>query len=427
LLAHRLRFRETASDASAKVSESITASRFMRFALLGDHPDGLDLARALTESARHELAIYCGSPLGFEYLARAGLHAQRSGDVEEVLADPAIDAVIVAAGIDSRANQLRRALQSERHVLCVHPADRSADVAYEAAMLQADTGCVLLPLLPEALHPAVQRLAELAQAEPPRLLEFERWSTEDFATEREAALPGWDVLRAVGGEIVEVFALAEAEEMAPSAPVILSGRFADGPLWHATYLPQQATSRWRLALIYPTGRAELEFPDGWPGPARLTHIDSQGEVRTEEWPGRNPWADVASAFEQQLASEGTTLSWQDEQRCLELDDAVRRSIERHRSSTLEFQEATEEATFKGTMTLVGCALLWLSLVLLILAVWVPKLGWVIAPVFAVFLILQGLRWIIPARSPVAPDPDAQPIAHARQTDRVDQHREGIKP
>jgi hypothetical protein len=159
----------------------------------------------------------------------------------------------------------------------------------------------------------------------------------------------------------------------------------------------------------------------------LTHIDPQGQLRTEEWPALNPWTAVVSTFEQRLAGEGTAMTWQDEQRCLELDDAARRSIERHRSSTLEYQEATEEATFKGTMTLVGCALLWLSLVLLILAVWVPKLGWVIAPVFAVFLILQVLRWIIPARAPVSANQDARPIAGARQAERVDEHREGIKP
>src|SRR5262245_21869406 len=157
----------------------------MRFALLGDHPDGLDVARALAESGRHELAVYSGPPLGAEELARWGLAPQRIGDVEEILVDPAIDAVLVAGGVGGRPDQLRRALQSERHVLCVHPAGPSPDIAYEAAMIQADTGCVLLPLLPEALHPGVRRLAELAAAAlaaaaPPRLVELERWSTEEL-------------------------------------------------------------------------------------------------------------------------------------------------------------------------------------------------------------------------------------------------------
>ena len=62
----------------------------------------------------------------------------RLGDLEEVLADPAIDAVIVAGGPSVRAAQLRRALQSERYVVCVHPADDTADLAYEAASIQSE-------------------------------------------------------------------------------------------------------------------------------------------------------------------------------------------------------------------------------------------------------------------------------------------------
>src|SRR5262245_37236958 len=138
----------------------------MRFALLGDHPDGLDMARALVETGRHELAVYSGPPVGLEYLRRWGIGASPVGDLEEVLADPAVEAVIVAGSPPGRPAHLLRALQSERHVLCVHPADQTPDTAYEAAMLQGDTGMLLLPLLPEALHPAFARLAELVHGEP---------------------------------------------------------------------------------------------------------------------------------------------------------------------------------------------------------------------------------------------------------------------
>src|SRR5206468_6293975 len=97
--------------------------------------------------------------LSVETLQRWNLHPDRLGDIEEVLADPRIDAVIVAGSPADRPAQLRRALQSERHVLCVHPADQSPDTAYEAAMIQADTAQVLFPLLPETLHPGLCRLA----------------------------------------------------------------------------------------------------------------------------------------------------------------------------------------------------------------------------------------------------------------------------
>src|SRR5262249_28274591 len=154
--------------------------RFMHFAILGSHPDGLEMAAALVASGRHKL-LACTTPVPAVYHARLG-DPKPVADLEEVLADPAIDAVIVAGSPVNRPTQLRRALQSERPVLCVHPADDSPDTGYEAALIQQDTGRILLPLLPDALHPGILRLAELigqGNAGPfgdLRLVEMERGS-----------------------------------------------------------------------------------------------------------------------------------------------------------------------------------------------------------------------------------------------------------
>ena len=37
-------------------------------------------------------------------------------------------------------------------------------------------------------------------------------------------------------------------------------------------------------------------------------------------------------------------------------------------------------------------------VLLLLSAWLPFLGWLILPVFGLFLMMQLLRWLVPARS-----------------------------
>src|SRR5262249_26250756 len=159
-------------------------------------------------------------------------------------------------------------------------------------------------------------------------------------------------------------------------------------------------------------------PEGFPGPARLVLTDQIGQETTEAWDAWNPWPAMVAAFEAALTDReaGTkqprgdkpdrgsrpptdnavslsvatpkaetaitprplppsipspppqppiplpvapprllsTPAWQDEIRSLELDDAVRRSVARRRASTLEYQDATEEASFKGAMTLVGC-------------------------------------------------------------------------
>jgi predicted dehydrogenase len=400
----------------------------MRFALLGDHPDGLDLARALSESGRHQLTVYSGPRVGLEYLLRWGLEVDSIGDLEEVLADPAVDALIVAGSSADRPGQLRRALQSERHVLCVHPVDQTPDVAYEAVLIQKDTGCVLLPLLPEALHPGIRRLAELtagakADSSALRLLQVERWSSEAVLLDADEpgnrpAVPGWDLLRRLGGEIAEVSAFTAGEEADIGEALLLSGRFEKGGLFQVTLVPQQSDPRQRLTILAGYSGAELIFPQGWPGPSRLTWMDKQGESRVESWESWDPWPALVAAFEtaldRQQAGENPAgpLSWHDEVRCLELDDAARRSLARRRTSTLEYQIATEEVSFKGAMTLFGCSLLWAALALLILSVWVPWLGWFIIPLFGLFLVLQLLRWALPGRPQDAARLPAEPQQRA---------------
>jgi predicted dehydrogenase len=391
----------------------------MRFALLGDHPDGIDLVLALAQSGRHQI-LACTTILPEEISRRLGGQVRRIGDVEEVLADPAIEVVIVAGRVDRRAAQLRRALQSERHVLCVHPPDQTPEIAYEAAMLRSDTGCVLLPLLPETTHPAIRRLAEFVCRKDGknspvgvfRLLEMERSVADEVLDGIELpgqkpAFPGWDILRAIGGEIQEVSAFAEAEELQEGQPVLLAGRFEGGGLFQVALLPRSRQPHWRLAVIGTTGRSELYFPQGWNGPAILDWRGGDSEPREEYWQQWDPWPTLIETFERSASPAGSpadeakdklNLSWQDAIRALELDDAARRGVEKRRSTVLEYPEATEEVGFKGTMTLLGCSLLWSVLLLLILSVWWPKLGFLIVPLIVVFLGLQFLRYLLPQRN-----------------------------
>jgi len=370
------------------------------------------------------VTTYCGPAVGMDYLSRWHLQPHRVGDLEEVLADPRIEAVIVAGPPKVRSAQLRRALQSERHVLCVHPLEEKPDPAYEAAMLQSDTGCVLLPLLPEALHPGIRKLAELARLPTSageqsfRLLQAERCSMEALREPGHAdaaSLRGWDVLRRIGGEIAELFTLSKEESCDANQLVLVSGKFQSGTLFQETFLPLQPEASWRLTLIQKSSRADLLFPQDWPGPAQLTYTDASGKDHREYWQAIDPWVAMVDAFEHAVSRVGKkkerplpgafqadsltsgALGWQDEVRALELDDAARRSLRYGRASSLDYQEATEEASFKGTMTLVGCSLIWLSLLLLIFSIWVPWLGWLILPVFGVFLVLQILGWVVPKR------------------------------
>jgi predicted dehydrogenase len=385
----------------------------MRFALLGDDPDGLEMARTLVASGRHELAAYHGPGAHVELLRWFDLQPQVLHDLEEVLADPLIEAVIVAGVPSERAEQLRRAVQSEHHVLCVCPVAETPDIAHEAVMIASDTRRVVFPLLPESLHPGVIALAQIAKGEPGpfapignlRMIDMYRSSTESVLIPVGGAsprfgVPGWDVLRALGGDVAELCALAAHEELLVSdEPLVVTGRFESGLLFQGAYLSQAAESFWRMTLIGSQGRSELVIPDGWPGHAFLTGRNERGETQEKSWESANPWVPLLEAFENAVAGtpvSATALSWQTEIRCLELDDAARRSLARRRVSTLEYPEPTEEVGFKGTMTMVGCGLFWVILVLLILARWFPWLGFVIVLVLIFFLGLQVLRWLVPS-------------------------------
>jgi hypothetical protein len=225
----------------------------------------------------------------------------------------------------------------------------------------------------------------------------------------------------LGDEVAEVFALhakpaAGDEESAANEPLLLTGRFEGQGLFQVIFLPGQTEARWHVAVIGNYGRAEVVFPQGWPGPASLLWQPDGAEACAEHWPIWNPWPALVEVFEETVSlgarrsipeARPAGLTWQTAVRCLELDDAVRRSMERGRVSTLEYPEATEEAGFKGTMTLVGCGLLWFSLLLLLLSAWVSWLKWAIVPLLIGFLALQLLRWILPgSRGREAHEPTA---------------------
>lgn len=375
----------------------------MRFALLGTHPDGLAITETLLTSGNHQLLTHCHKQPDFTPPDHWP-NISTIQDVEEVLADPQIEAVIVATSVDERPLDLRRAVQSERHVLCVHPLEKTPDTAFEAGVIQSETNYVVMPLLPDSLHPALQKFRELYQERSICYLHLEISSTDQILTNVGseffiASLPGWDILRAIGGEIAEVMVTNLGEELTETQPVTVHGFFVNEVMFQMTFLPERKTNSFRMRALDTNEEIEWICPHGYRESAFVNWHNSEGELQEEYWQGWSPWSELLSVFEQTLAERSTsTLPWQSEIRCLELDDAARRSVKRGRSVQLEYPEASEEVNFKGTMTLVGCGLLWIIIVLAIASRWYPWVGWVVGPVLFVFLLTQFLRFVIPARN-----------------------------
>jgi hypothetical protein len=353
----------------------------MQIALLGDHPDGLAMARALVASGRHRLLVVCdASPPEFAESVRV------ESDLEEVLADPQVEMVIVAGPINSRSEQLRRAVQSERHVLCVHPCGLKPDPAYEAALIREDTKKALLPLLPFGLHPALDRFRELAN-------DFRLLSLEARTTSSESTGPNWEVLRRIGGEIAEVDGFSAEEELNFAMPLLIQGRYEKTGLFQISMLPGGLENRFEFTATGTGGEVRLAGKS-WSGPVTL-----HSATDAETYPAWDGWTVLVSIVEAACAdpTQPSRVNWQDELHALELDDALKRSVEKRKAHSLEYRQVSEEIGSKGTMTLIGCGMIWLILLIFGISIWAPRIRWLIVPLLGGYLVLLAMQWL--ARKP----------------------------
>ena len=358
----------------------------MQFALFGNHADGMAMAKALVATDRHRLIAVCGVAVpDFSPDCRS------EPDIEEVLANPAIDLVIVAGPLAAMGEQLRRAVQSERHVLCVHPCAEKPDLAYEVSMIQAETKKALLPLLPGSLHPALSRWRELAKG-----FQLLTW-TRCWRLAHEAS-PAWDLLRFAGGEIGEVCGFAAEEEWNPAEPLLIHGRFENGGLLQGSILHGSGDVADSLSARGVFGEVAMSGPDAR-GAATLRWRTADGKWTEELWSEWDAWTAFVPVVEtacENLASL-PRIGWPDAIHALELDDALRRSVEKRRPQSLDYREITEEVGARGTLTLIGCGMIWLMLLVFGLSVWVPWIRWAIVPMLGGFLLLLAMQWL--ARRP----------------------------
>lgn len=326
------------------------------------------MARALTATGRFRLAAVHGTEAP-EFLRGVPIR----NDFEDLIADPALPLVIIASG-PMREEHLRRALQSERHVLCASPCATKPDLAYEAAVIQTDVKVVLLPLRPDGLHPVWPALRERLGASPIRLIEWRQ--------HRPAVgwFDGWDVLRQIGGEIVELSGFAVDPDWTPDHPLLLHGRFESEALFQVTRLPAPTLGD-SLTVYFADGEIRCtRSHDRW-------HLDGQ-EVPSD------PWGLLAEQVRASLGGANPSgLAWQDEIRGLELDLELRRSIERRRAGTLEYHSVDGDAGPKGTLTLIGCGMIWVILLIMGISIWFPHALWAIVPLILGFLGLLGLKWL----------------------------------
>ncbi|MFV2066651.1 MAG: hypothetical protein ACC645_06685, partial [Pirellulales bacterium] len=245
----------------------------MKFALLGDTPDLLKLAKAALRAGHTLTSVVEAGMIGRE-LQRVAPQATRDASWHGLLDPQWVDAVFVAPAEDEdrRAEQLRRLVQAGVALLAVHPLSDSMLLYYELEMIRRESHGLLTPYLADAWHPAIDGLTEIVARRGSEFGDVEQVTFERAMRQRTRT----HVLRQFARDAYLLQAIA-------GAPTQLSA--VAGPEGNARYQ--------RLAVQLSTA---AEVPVSWsirPGSGgeagSLTLVGSHGRC-TLHMPGEGcPW------------------------------------------------------------------------------------------------------------------------------------------
>ena len=381
----------------------------MKLALLGADDQTLDLVREIGAYTPHE--IVWGSELGtLEGAIRSLVPRMKAGEHWELLLGGTIaDAVIVARHPDQevRVEQLRKLLQAGVPTLVMHPICRSMLLAYELEMIRADTKTVILPYLPDRLHPVSQTFQGLFQTvaraawEPEQIL-FDRYLidrsrmavTSQFARDvdlLQAICRPFDKMSAQGG--------SNEESAYANLSVQMTGEAGIPVRWNV--MPAADVPCAKMTIIHTSGKITIDIVSD----AAAWSVSPDN--RTEPIPPLPAGVAMLAQFEQALRGEkAQAASWNDACRAIEMAETIERCLKRGRTVALHDEDFSEENTFKGTMTSLGCGLLVGGVVFAFFAAllqsffkmigfqagaeFLNKWPYLLLAFMVIFLLLQGL-------------------------------------
>jgi predicted dehydrogenase len=133
-------------------------------ALIGCGYWGPNLARNLAEVPEFRLHAVCDrDTFALRAVGRRHLHTHMVADFDEVLCDPAVDAVVIATPPSTHAPLAKRALLAGKHVLVEKPLATSLQDGLELAELAKSTGLTLMPGHTFVYSPAVNVVRKLIE------------------------------------------------------------------------------------------------------------------------------------------------------------------------------------------------------------------------------------------------------------------------
>jgi myo-inositol 2-dehydrogenase/D-chiro-inositol 1-dehydrogenase len=333
-------------------------------------------------------------------------------DLDDALATPGIDLVLVGGPLEARGEMLRRAAAAGLAIICLHPPGEDSEAYYQVALCRLETGAVVVPDLPLRLHPGVARLRQaIAAGELGTFRGIRHELRLDSAGEdlaREVFPCVVDVVRSLVGEIEALTASGDPPGEHPENELVVQLR-ASGTRRAEIRLDCGPAEPARLTLNGSSGSLTLEYDPSFQERARLIRrLPSHSPDQITEMDAWDPLRAIVQTLMASLEQRGQPVAGSpspnlsDGTRATELAEAVVRSLRRGRTIDLHYEAISEDASFKSIMTSTGCTLLLATLLILPLALAGPPLGfnwtiylaYLIPPLLVVFAVIQLLRFAI---------------------------------
>lgn len=398
----------------------------MKLALLGLDSDTVELARAAV-GLRHEIAWGWGDESQYAAVREIAPRLVCSSQWEDVLLHDTADAVIVPMlpGIaadaqdgdaneeaaELRAEQLRRLVQENVPLLLAHPTHPSMLLHYELDMVRRESGCPVVPFLATRFDPAVLRLVELIRRGELGKVEQAVFTRETSVRGRSAVLARFagdvDLLRQVCGDLKRLSAMGPAHGARDYSSLGVQLSAADGTPARWTLAPAAAGERAKLTVLGTNGTADLVISSSIDLQVRAKNAESESPLAQSGDEGASSYESAIESLAAAVARQPVSPDLLDAARAMELTDSIDRSLRRGRVVDLHYEEFSEQSTFKGHMTALGCGILMLSLLLLVIAAIAGrfKVAWLqfgsmalILVMGVLFLAMQFFRLAAPGNS-----------------------------
>ncbi len=201
---------------------------------------GPNLARNFGELA--DLRWLCDlSPELLSEFAKTHPQAHTTTDFQEVLADPEVDAVVLATPVVTHYDLAKQALTAGKHVFVEKPQAQSSAEAEELAALAEERGLVLMPGYLLLYHPAMEQLKQLVESDELGDLLYLYGNRQNLGQIRRDENALWSlgahdlsmILHLVGEEPVEAWARGESFLRSGIEDVVFCYlRFASGVVAH---------------------------------------------------------------------------------------------------------------------------------------------------------------------------------------------------